>query len=454
MIWRMVYEGERRMASTGKWIAGLMIALLVTVSPARAISLLRDAGAEYALRQLADPVLRAAGLSAAQVKILIVNDSSLNAFVISNDAIFINAGLLSRMQTAEMLQAVIAHEAAHIANGHITRRITNLGNARTAAGLGLALAALAAAAGGGEAAAGIAIGAQSAAQRRFLSHTRAEEASADQAALRYMRQAGVPTTGMLHVMDLFRGQEALPERRIDPYARSHPLSRDRLRAIEGFISAQRGEPAPSQKSAYWFARAKGKLTAFQRAPRWTLSRAGDSGFQDVALMRQAMAHHRNSNTRKALAAIDKAIALRPKDPFYHDLRGQILLETRNFAASVQSYGRAVNLRPRDAQLLTGYGRALLAAGQPTKARDVLERARSIDFRNGYLLIGLSQAYAKTGQTGMAVLVTAERYALTGRFDTALIHAKRASGLLPNGSGPWQRAQDVLLASERAVKKRR
>jgi predicted Zn-dependent protease len=52
---------------------------------------------------------------------------------------------------------------------------------------------------------------------------------------------------------------------------------------------------------------------------------------------------------------------------------------------------------------------------------------------------------------MASLVTAERYALTGRMKDAGIHAKRAAGLLPRGSAGWQRAQDVLSAAETAEK---
>ncbi len=427
---------------------------LTLALPASAISLLRDADLEYALTQIATPVLKAAGLNPARTKILIVNDPNLNAFVVSNDAIFIHAGLLTRMENASMLQGVIAHEAAHIANGHITRRLTNLGAARTAAGLGTALAVLAAAAGGGEAAGGLILGAQSAAQRRFLSHSRSEEASADQSALRYLKSAGVSPQGMLDVMKIFRGQEVLKENRQDAYVRSHPLSRDRVRTIESYVSAQRKKLPKQKNTEYWFLRAKGKLTAFQRAPSWTLRRAGESGYKDIAAMRRAIAHHENSKARKAIAEIDKAIALRPKDPFLHDLRGEILIESRNFEAAVSAYGRAVKLAPRNGMILAGYGRALLATGRVRAARDALERARAIDFRDGIMLRDLAQAYAKSGQRGMASLITAERYALRGDLKNAGIQAKRASGLLSEGSGPWQRAQDVLLASERAAKKRR
>ena len=255
-------------------------------------------------------------------------------------------------------------------------------------------------------------------------------------------------------MRIFRGQEVLKQSRQDAYVRSHPLSRDRVRAIEGYVNAQRSTP-PAQKTAdYWFLRAKGKLTAFTRAPSWTLRRAGESGYKDIAAMRRAIAHHENSKTKRAVAEIDKAIALRPNDAFLHDLRGEILFESRNFNAAVNAYGRAVKLAPRNGLILAGYGKALLAAGRVEPARKALEQARRIDFRDGSMLGHLAQAYAKSGQRGMATLITAERYALRGDLKNAGIQAKRASGLLAEGSGPWQRAQDVLLASERAAKRRR
>jgi predicted Zn-dependent protease len=429
------------------------LALCLCAQTASAQGLLRDADIEYGLKQLASPVVRAAGLSPSRVKVLLVDDSSLNAFVISNDAIFVHYGLITRMENAAMLQGVIAHEAAHIANGHIARRLQNLASARTAAGFGLALAAAAAAVGGGEAAMGIALGTQSSALRRFFKHTRAEEASADQSAVRYMRSAGVDPLGMSQVLELFRGQELLAENRQDPYTRTHPLSRDRVRALDGYVAAYGGASTEDASAAYWFDRIKGKLTAYKRPPNWTFRRLDESPYQDVRLLREAIAEHRQSRTQQALRAIDAAIALRPNDPFLQDQKGQILLESRNFKASVSAYGRAAQLAPNDPLVLSGYGRALLVDDQVDKALQVLEKARTIDFRDGAMLRDLSVAYARSGQNGMASLVTAERYALAGRMSDAEIHAKRASGLLPEGSGAWARAQDVLIAAERAAKRR-
>ncbi len=434
-------------------LALALVLLAATIAqPARALTLLRDPDIEYALMQLAQPILQQAGLNANRMNVLVIDDRRLNAFVADRDTIFIHSGLLLKMETPQMLQSVIAHEAAHIANGHLVRRPQNMRNARTAAGLGLALAAAAGAvSGNAQAAAGIALGAQGTAQRMFFAHTRAEESSADSAGVAYMVRAGRDPSGAVAVMDIFRGQEALSAARQDPYARTHPMSADRVRVLQRQTAAYAGTLPPGNADLYWFARAKGKLSAFSRDAKWTLGRAGESGFADVGHMRAAIAWHRQSNLKKALAEMDRAIALRPDDPFYHELRGQILMESRQFDAATAAYARAVNTAPDNALVLGSYGRALVAQGQYGKAMGVLQKAVARDGRDARVMRDLAVTYAKTGQGGMASLVTAERYAMMGKLEDAEIHARRASDLLPRGSGGWQRAQDVLSAAKAARK---
>ncbi len=435
----------------------MAIALLLVLglsTPARAVTLLRDPDIEHALNRLAQPLLTAAGLSASSIKVLVIDDSSYNAYIVDNRHIFIHSGLLLKLTGAAQLQSVIAHEAAHIANGHIARRTQNARAANSLAGLGMALAAAAAVStGNAAAAAGLSVGLQSAAERAFMAHTRAEESAADASGLRYMLGAGVDPDAFLQVLDIFRGQELVSELRQDPYARTHPMSRDRLRALTALIAGNVPRKSLDPEADYWFARAHGKLSAFTRAPSWTLRRAHDSLTPDIRLMREAVAYHRTPDTARAVATVDKLVAMRPNDPFVHELRGQILLESRKAQAAVAAYAKAAALAPKNALILGGHGRALLAAGQSRNALQVLEKARARDSTDARLLRDLAVAYAQVKQTGMASVVTAERYALIGRPKDALIHAKRAEGLLPRGSAPWLRAQDVISASEAAEKKR-
>jgi predicted Zn-dependent protease len=435
-----------------RFFAIALVLGLTLAAPARAVTLLRDPDIEHALRSLGAPVLRAAGLNPDRVDIMVIDDSSMNAFVVDANSIFIHSGLILRMDTPAMLQSVIAHEAAHIANGHLMRRPVNARNARTAAALGTALAAAAGiAAGSGEFAAGAAAGVQGAAMRSFFAHTRAEENAADSSGARYMNAAGIDLHGMVEVMDIFRGQESLSLSRQDAYARTHPLSRDRYRRIRALAEAQSRSVAPNPEAEYWFARTKGKLSAFQRSPKWTLTRAGESGYDDVKLMRQAIAHHRRADLSQAISAIDGAISRRSDDPYLHELRGQILMESRQIKAAVNAYARAVNRSSNNALILGSYGRALLADGQVQKAARFLESARSRDGRDARVLRDLAQAQAQLGNNGQASVLTAERYAMQGRLKDARIHAERASGLLPRGSAACQRAQDVLNAADIAEK---
>ncbi len=445
------------MAGTGQvWIRAFLAAALLALAvaaPVRAITILRDPDIEHALRQLAAPMINAAGLPQNQIKILVVRNSKLNAFVVDTKHILIHSGLIMKLKSAEELQAVIAHELAHIANGHIARRMANQRSARGVARFGLLMAlAVGASTGEASAAAGIAIGSASSANRVFLGHTRAEEASADQAALRYMAIKGIDPLAMSGVLELFRGQEALSAARQDPYVRSHPLSRDRIRAVKGYAAAYKGRARDNPSATYWFARAKGKLGAFLHAPGVTLRRTPKTGGSDIDVMRRAIAWHRAPKHQKALAEIDKLVRMRPGDPFVHELRGQILLESRNYQAAVQAYGRAVNMAPKNPLILAGYGRALLALKTRdayAKALKALITARARDAHDPRMMRDLAVAYARNGQNAMASVVTAERYALQGDLKNASIHAQRAVGMLPQGSAGWNRAQDVLNAAKAA-----
>jgi len=430
----------------------LALALVATALPALAAGVIRDADIERALREIAKPLIVAAGLNPNQIKILVIDDGKLNAFVVDSRHILIHSGLILKTQRVEELQAVIAHEVAHIANGHLARRLTNFNTANVAAKFGFLLAAaVAAASGDAGAGAAVAIGSANSARRVFFAHTRAEESSADQSAMRYMARAGIDPRAMSAVLEYFRGQEVLSNARQDPYVRTHPLTRDRIRAVEGFAAAYATRARDDDAANYWFARAQGKLSAFTRAPGWTLRRVrGDTS--EIGLMRTAIAHHRTPNKAKALAAMQKLLARRPGDPYFLELLGQIQLESREFSAAARTYSAAANAAPGEPLILAGYGRALVALNTQSSIREalgVLERARTRDGTDPRLMRDLAVAYARTGNPGMASVVTAERYALLGNLQTAAIHAQRAVGLLPTGSRGWNRAQDVLSAAKAA-----
>lgn len=428
------------------------IALCLTTGPILAAGLIRDAEIERTLQSAARPLLQKAGLPVSSTNILIVNDRSMNAFVAGGNNIFINAGLVMRLKSVEMLQAVIAHEIGHITGGHASQRAANLAGAQSAAGLGMILGLITAAAGSPQAGAAVAFGSSDAVHRSILSNTRAQEASADQSGARYMAAAGIDPAAAIELLDLFRGQELLSVRNIDPYAQTHPLSSERISRLRSYVAAYRPRDSAQRPDlAYWYARASAKFRGFLDSPKSTLKRNPASDDSEAALLARAIAWHRLPDAAKATTAIDRLITMRPDDAFYHELKGQFLLESGKAAAAVKSYRKAAGLAPDEPLIQSGLGRALLATdtGANNKAAlAILKKAYTTDSRDAMTLYNLALAYARDGQAGMASVITAERYALASDFKQATIHAERAKQVLPQGTSGWLRADDIVIAAKR------
>lgn len=418
--------------------------------------LIRDSEIEQTLRIVAAPIVKAAGVG--RVDFYIVNDRSMNAFTTGGNNIFINSGLIQKMKSVDMLQAVIAHEVGHITGGHITQRIAHLGSARTTAGIGVLLGVLAAAAGGGQGAIGIAAAAQSVAERNLFAFTRGQESAADQSGARYLARAGINPSASIEVLNIFRGQEALSIGRQDPYAVTHPLSSQRISDLQTYVAAYQNTPSTQSKNIdYWYARSRAKFDGFIGSPKATLRSIKKTDKGEIATLKRAIAYHRLPNKKKSMTEIKRLISMRPTDAFYQELYGQMLLENGNASAASTAYGNAARIRPKDAQILAGLGRAQLALKSTSavkKSLATLKRSYAMDPRNGRMLRDLSVAYAKTGNPGMASSVTAERYALASNFKQAAIHAKRAVKLLPEGSTGWRKAADILAIAERTQKRKK
>jgi len=436
-------------------ICRTVITALVALSlatGANAQGLIRDAEIERTMKSVTGPILRAAGLSPSQVDIYIIDNPRLNAFVAGGNNMFLHTGLMLKLETVDQLRAVVAHEAGHIAGGHLARRNDQIRASAGTTALGVLLAVAAAAASrNSEAAAAAGLIGSQVGQRSLLKHTRAEEGAADQAALRYMEAAGADPRAILEVMNIFRGQAFVSEATTDPYVRTHPLWSQRIRYLEDQVAnTRRGTPTP-QGEVYWHGRMVAKMEAFLRSPRSVLRKYGNSNSEQAALAR-AIAYHRQPNVRRARQAMDALLRARPKDPFYHELNGQFLLESGNAAAAVQAYRNAVALAPDEALILAGYGRALIALDTPAATREalnVLTKARRTEQADARALRDMAVAFARLGDNGRASLATAERYMLQGRIRDAGIHATRAARALPQGSPGWTQAQDILRAVKRA-----
>ena len=417
----------------------------------RGISTIRDAEIEATLERMAAPIFRAAGLPDGSVEIFIVNDRTLNAFVVGRNMAF-HTGLLIAMDDPNELLGVIAHETGHIAGGHGARIGDAASASQGAALLSTILGIAAMAAGAGQAGTAIVAGGQAIAQRGFLRYTRGQESAADQAALTYLERAGIDPTGMVETLRRLQAQELVSvSSRVDPYTLSHPLSAERIRDLTRRVqsSPALGRTIDAQ-TRYWYDRMRAKLRGFLVAPARTLREVPDDG-SEAALLARAVAYHRTPDPQAALRTIDRLIAKRPNDAYYHELKGQILFEGGAARAAIPSYRQAAALDPGEPLILAPLGQALLALDDPgatAEAQRVLREAVRRDRHYANAWRWLAQAEKRAGNETDAALAAAEHRIMTGEEEVAARFAQQVQDAAPYGSPAWLRAGDILAEIDR------
>ncbi len=309
----------------------LVLTVLITsiVRPAFAqnLSLISDAETERMIREFAAPVFAAAGLTTDSVSVHIVNDRALNAFVAGGQRIFLFTGLLVEADHPGQIIGVLAHETGHISGSHLARTQDALRGANAIAVVAAVLGVAAAVAGGGGAAgAAVVGGGTQVAGQSILQYSRVQESAADQAAVRFFEDTGQSSRGLIEVLQKLGDQEALLRRNQTSYGRTHPLSRDRILALERLTNSspsRDAEPTPEQIAA--FDRVRAKVMAFLN-PKRAMKEYGETDTSVPARYARAAANHQLTNPDRAIAEIDSLIADFPDDPFFHELKGQIIFE--------------------------------------------------------------------------------------------------------------------------------
>ncbi len=435
-----------------------MLSILAGPVQARKFSFIRDAEIEDTIRLFGAPLFAIAGLEPSAVRVYLVNDPALNAFVAGGQKIFINTGLLIASDNANQVIGVIAHETGHITGGHLARTQDALRDASAQSIMAFVLGAAAAIAGQGGAGTAIIAGGAQVAQRSFLKYSRIQEGSADQAAISMLEQTGQSARGMLAFFDKLGDQEALLSSSQDPYVRTHPLTRNRVDGIRAHVKRSAYSDAPERPEfVERHGRMQAKLIAFLQSPVQSLRKYPVTDNSLPGRYARAITRHKKRETDKALALIQGLLSERPDDPYFHELHGQILFESGNVEAAVAPYERAVALRPNEALLRIGLGQAQVSVQDDRHVEAAvgnMRRAVRLAPGNASAWRWLGMAYGRRGDIGRAALATAERYILTGKFRDAVGQASRAERLLPEGTPGWLRAQDLKAAAQQAMKKRK
>ena len=434
---------------------GLALAF-AAIQPAAAQSILRDSETELMFRDMSRPLIQAAGLDPANVKIVLINDDEINAFVAGGQVVYIHSGLLVRADNSNQLQGVIAHELGHVAGGHIIR----IGEgAKAATGitlLSLVLGAAAIAAGAPDAGMGIIMAGQRAAMGNFFAFTRAQESSSDLAGASYLSKAGYSGKGSLDFFKKLQNQEyRLAIYAKDSYDRTHPLSSERIEALTQVYKKDPAWDKPTDpKIEARFQRVKAKLIGYVNSKN-AVTIYPESDQSIPAHYARAYAYHLGAYPDKALSEADFLLAKLPQDPFFLELKGQILLESGRPKEAIPVLRQSVALAQDQPMIAVMLGHALIATEDDkyfAEAKQVLKAAVTRDNDNPFAWMQLGIVYDREGDRARAALATAERNNLEGKAKLALVSARTAMAGIPKGTPDFIRAQDIAMVSCAELKK--
>jgi predicted Zn-dependent protease len=432
-------------------LVAALVAILALQVPsavaARNVSLIRDAEIEATLQRFLTPLLEASGLGAGSVRIYIVNDDQLNAFVAGGMNLFINTGLIMRTENPDELVGVMAHETGHIAGGHLSRAIAPQRAATAesilATVLGIAAAAIAPPLG-----AAIITGGQQYAMSGLMRFSRGQEQAADQAGLTYLDRAGLSGRGLAQMFRILDSQNVLTVSDASPWLMSHPLTRDRIEFVDSWVATHPNPPTPPG----WVdahRRMVVKLKAFLNDPRETLREfKGDNSL--YGRYARAIADFHIPDLPQSLKDIDGLIKEHPNDPYFHELKGQMLFENGRVQDAIAPYREAVRLAPDSALLRIGLAQALIETDAPAPTREAIQqlqdaRQREPDNAMAWRLLGIAQGRA--GEPGLSDLAFAEYALRVGKRDDARLYANRAKGKIAASDPGWLRLQDILRELE-------
>lgn len=406
-------------------------------------SIIRDAEIENTLREFSIPFFDAAGIGPNDVNLILVNDSRLNAFVAGGMNIFLYTGLILEAENPGELIGVIAHETGHIAGAHLIRTRAAIEQASFQTLLTSIIGVAAAlGTGSGEAAGAVLAGSSSFAQQGFLAHSRTQEAAADQAAVKYLSDAGYNAEGLLTFLEKLQSQEILPTSQQSEYIRTHPLTSNRIAYLRENVHSTKHK---HDFSSVWhdkFNRIQSKLLGFIYPDRALYYKSESIPHR----YGRAIAHYRKNNLDKATTMIDALINDEPQNPYFHELKGQMLYENGRIKESLPSYAKAVQLLPGSGLLRIGYGQALLAIAKKDAdyQRSILhlERALGQETRSPRIHRLLATAYGRIGQEGIARLHLAEESVLRRDISSARRQIGLAEPALDKSSPKWIRLQDL------------
>ena len=206
----------------------------------RANYLYQDRAVEAYLQRLADQLYPDL---VGTIRVRLANDPMMNAFALPNGSLYINVGLVARMENEAQLAAVMGHEGAHFVYRHSYRQRDNLKGSATAA---MVLSVL----GGGLAGVAGSSLAQLAVVSSVFGYSRDLEREADHVGFERMAKAGYDAKEGARSFELLDEEAKVLEVKEPLVFATHPKLQERIDSWKELAAAQKLDGGKTEADSF------------------------------------------------------------------------------------------------------------------------------------------------------------------------------------------------------------
>jgi beta-barrel assembly-enhancing protease len=400
-------------------------------------TLIRDPLLLAYLNRIGQDILKQAGPKPYPFHFYLLKDPQLNAFSVPGGHIFVSTGIIEVMDSEGELAGLLGHEITHITHHHISKQTEQQKKIGLAT---MAAAILSIFTGDPRIASAVLSGSMATAQTMALKYSRDDEEDADNYGFKTMAKAGFDPKYMVDLLDKLRRWGSFGPEGVPAYMQTHPLTGDRIAHMENLMHqyASLGPwPRPSSDEFRRFQTLiLTKYGNLQRARNRFESWAKEANSQLWVHYGQGWIAIREGNFDLAVSEFEKALSLKPHEPFLLRDLGQAFFLKGNLDRAIDQLGQASLLDPQDGTTAFYLARAYQEKGENNLALENFKRAMRLGSEGEDLFHYLGMAYGKLNNLSQAHYYFGWSFKRKGDRGKALFHFQTA--LKYAGSDPAQK----------------
>ena len=389
-------------------------------------TLIRDPLLLDYLNRVGQETLQKAGPIPYPFRFYLIKDSQLNAFSVPGGHIFITTGILEIMDWEGELAGLLGHEIAHVTSHHIAKRMEQekkIGLATMAAMLASIFA------GDPRIASAVITTSMATGISLSLKYSREDEEEADNYGFKTMTRAGFSPDGMVDLLNKLRKWGSFGADLIPAYLLTHPGTGDRIAQIESLKKRYADQGPWIRASSEDFQRFQILILAQYGDPQRARNRfqqmEQENSFPILIHYGRGWVNLREKNLDGAVNEFQKALSLKPHDPYILRDLGQTYLQKSDLNSAIQYLSQASLMNPRDSNAAFYLGRSYLEKGDNLLALENFQRALKMGAESEELFQYLGKVYGNLGDLGPAHYNLGRYFQRRGQIDKTVFHFKTA-----------------------------